>query len=151
MGFTKENVVVPLPPDRALDLWTNLRRWPTFYEGFARVKRAQGEWPAAGSRLTWESIPGGRGIVTEKVLEYEPAQRIVTEIFDEALSGRQTARFAPDEGGGSRVQLELDYTLTKSGILRRISDVLFIRRALTDSLRRTLIRFAREAEDEAAL
>jgi uncharacterized protein YndB with AHSA1/START domain len=151
VGFTKENTFVTLPPERAFALWTDIRRWPTFYEGFARVERSQGEWPEEGARLTWQSTPGGRGTVTEKVVEYAPGQRIVTEVFDEALTGRQTARFAPTEEGGSSVQLELDYTLSKFGVLRRITDVLFIRRALTDSLRRTLIRFTREADEEAAL
>ena len=47
--------------------------------------------------------------------------------------------------------VELDYELTKYGPLRAVADVIFIGRALRDSLRRTLGRFAVEAEDEAGL
>jgi hypothetical protein len=49
------------------------------------------------------------------------------------------------------VGLELEYELTKSGPLAALTDVLFIRRALTDALRRTLRRFGVEAAEEAAL
>jgi hypothetical protein len=52
---------------------------------------------------------------------------------------------------GTRVELTLDYELSKYGPLRAVADVLFIRRALRDALRRTLRRFAIEAEEEAAL
>jgi uncharacterized membrane protein len=152
LGLARERINVELPPDRALALWTDTRRWPTFVDGFARIQRVQGEWPEADSRVVWESRPGGRGTVTEKVVEYDPAAgRLLTEVFEDALSGRQTARFAPLEGGGTEVELELDYKLTQAGVLRRITDVLFIRRALTDSLARTLVRFAREADEEATL
>ena len=152
MGLARAIITVELPPDRALGLWTDIRRWPTFIDGFARVTRGRGEWPEQGSRLTWESHPGGRGIVTERVVEYEPGTgRLMTDVFEEALAGRQVARFLPVEGGGTRVEVELDYKLTQAGVLRRITDVLFIRRALTDSLARTLVRFAREADEEASL
>jgi hypothetical protein len=73
-----------------------------------------------------------------------------TEVFDDSLHGTQRAYFEPAEGG-SRVLAELEYELTKYGPLRALADVLFIGRALRDSLRRTLGRFAVEAEDEAGL
>ena len=53
--------------------------------------------------------------------------------------------------GGARVELSLEYTLTRYGPLGAVADAIFIRRALRDSLRRTLTRFAVEAEDEAGL
>jgi hypothetical protein len=152
MGLARETITVELPPERALALWTDTRRWPSFVDGFARMQRVQGEWPEAGSRVVWESRPAGRGTVTEKVLEYDPdGGHLVTQVFEDALAGRQSARFVPIEDGGSKVELELDYKLTQAGVLRRITDVLFIRRALTDSLGRTLVRFAREADEEASL
>ncbi len=49
------------------------------------------------------------------------------------------------------MELRLEYELARSGPLRGVADVLFIRRALRDSLRRTLDRFAVEVEEEAAL
>ena len=47
--------------------------------------------------------------------------------------------------------LRLDYELSSGGPLRVVADALFIRRALRDSLRRTVHRFAVEAEEEASL
>ena len=150
MGVVRESIAVPLPPERARELWTDLRRWPTFIEGFARVLVADPEWPAAGSKLVWESIPEGRGRVTERVVE-SSGERIVTEVFEDALSGRQTVTFEPEEEDATLVELELDYELTRSGVLRAITDLVFIRRALSAALVRTLRRFAAEAAEEAAM
>lgn len=140
--------IVPLPPDRARELWTDLRRWPTFVEGFAHVAETRGEWPQPGSQVIWKSIPGGRGRVTEKVVEDSPA-RFATRISEEAMQGEQSARFTPAEDGGTRVDLRIDYDLSDQGPLRAVSDVLFIRRALRDALRRTLRRYSVEAAEEA--
>jgi uncharacterized membrane protein len=150
VALAKATTLVGLAPAEALALWTDLQRWPSFMEGFARVKRANGEWPEQGSLITWESIPDGRGLVTEKVLSLEEGL-IETEVFEDALAGRQTARFVSGDAGETRAELELEYKLTRSGLLRQVTDVLFIRRALNDSLTRTLRRFAVEAEEEAAL
>jgi uncharacterized membrane protein len=97
----------------------------------------------------WESTPDGRGRVTETVVEHE-ADRFSTRVFEEALMGTQTLRVAPAPDG-SEVELTLDYELAKWGPLAGVADALFIRRALRDSLRRTLYRFAVEAADEAGL
>ena len=107
------------------------------------------EWPAEGSRTVWESIHGGRGRVTEKVVERAP-DRFATQVFEDALIGTQRLR-AIEDAHGSRVRLELEYKLVKYGPLGVVADALFIRRALRDSLRRTLRRFAIEAEEEAGL
>ena len=71
-------------------------------------------------------------------------------MLEERLVGVQTFRAAESEGG-ARVELSLEYTLTKYGPLGAVADVIFIRRALRDSLRRTLFRFQIEAEEEAGL
>ena len=47
--------------------------------------------------------------------------------------------------------LELDYELKQSGPVRALVDLLFIRRAVRDSLRRTLARFSREVSAELEL
>ena len=51
----------------------------------------------------------------------------------------------------AEVELSLEYELARYGPLRGLADALFIRRALRDALRRTLYRFAIEAEEEASL
>jgi Polyketide cyclase / dehydrase and lipid transport len=139
----------PLPPPEALALWADVERWPSFVEGFARRLELSPDWPAKRARVVWESTPGGRGRVTETVTANEP-DRFSTQVYEAALIGTQTLRAIP-ASGGSEVQLTLDYELAKYGPLAGVADAIFIRRALRDSLRRTLFRFAIEAEDEAGL
>jgi hypothetical protein len=145
----RARATVSLPPADALALWSDVERWPSFVEGFARRLELAPDWPEQGARVVWESTPDGRGRVTETVLEHE-AGRFSTRVFEEALMGTQTLRAVPG-GDGSEVELSLDYELAKYGPLRGLADVLFIRRALRDSLRRTLFRFGVEAEEEAAV
>jgi hypothetical protein len=140
---------VALEPEPARELWSDTRRWVSFVEGFARVLEQDREWPGEGAKLVWESIPAGRGRVTERVKEAS-AMTFATEVFDDSLHGTQRAAFAPFEDG-TAVTVELEYELEKYGPLRALADVIFIRRALRDSLRRTLARFAVEAEEEAGL
>jgi Polyketide cyclase / dehydrase and lipid transport len=140
---------VPLPPRHALELWADLDRWASFVEGFARVLERSPGWPGVDERVVWESIQGGRGRVTEKVVE-NAGNRFSTMVFEDALMGRQTLQATPSPDG-ARVRLTLDYTLTKYGPFGAVADALFIRRALRDALRRTLFRFSVEAEEEAGL
>ena len=150
MRIARAEAEVVLTPEAALRLWADAQLWPTYVEGFARVVEQDPAWPAEGSRLVWESVPAGRGRVTEKVVRGAAADRFATQIFEERLIGVQTFRAAESEAG-SRVELSLEYTLTKYGALGGVADAIFIRRALRDSLRRTLARFAVEAEEEAGL
>lgn len=140
---------VSLAPEAALRLWTDTARWPSFVEGFARIVDLDPDWPAADSRAIWESVPAGRGRVTEKVAESTPGT-FSTLVFEDRLSGRQTFRASESEGG-SRIELSLEYTLTSYGLLGPAADVIFIRRALRDALRRTVTRFGVEAQEEAGL
>jgi uncharacterized membrane protein len=140
---------VPLNPAATLGLWSDVERWPSFVEGFARRLELAPDWPAKGARVVWESSPDGRGRVTETVTDNQP-DRFSTQVFEEALMGTQTLRVAPAPDG-AEVELTLDYELAKWGPLAGVADALFIRRALRDALRRTLYRFRIEAEDEASL
>jgi len=145
---------LPLDPPSAIDLWTKVPRWPTFVEGFAHALEQSPEWPAVGARVVWESIPGGRGRVTEKVVEKgvvdAGGRAFATQVFEEALVGTQRLQAAPAQWG-TEAELTLEYELNKYGPLRAVADVLFIRRALRDALGRTLGRFRVEAEEEAGL
>jgi uncharacterized membrane protein len=143
--------VVGLSPTAAFDLWTDVRRWPTFVDGFSRIERIDDTWPAGGSKVVWQSVPTGRGTVTERVRHSLPGERIQTDVIEERLLGTQTVEFAPAEEGGTAVILTLEYELVKKGPLAWITDVLFIRRAQNDALARTLRRFATEAAEQAAL
>ena len=141
---------VVLQPDEAAALWRDPRRWSAFVEGFQRLESVAGDWPEPGAKLVWDSAPGGRGRVTEKVVESGPA-RFATKVFEDRLFGTQAAAFAPDTEGGAQVMLSLEYELTGDNPLKGVTDLLFIRRALRDALGRTLRRFAVEAEEEARL
>jgi hypothetical protein len=142
---------VVLEPEQALALWVDPDRWPAFIEGFGHMLEVGGTWPETGSKAVWDSIPGGRGRVTELVQEREEG-RLVTQVFEEALAGTQTFRALPAPAdGGSIVELTLEYELGGGGPFRGIADAVFIRRALRDALRRTVRRFAVEAEEEAGL
>jgi hypothetical protein len=132
-----------------LRLWADVDRWPSFVEGYARRLDLTRAWPEPGGRVVWESTPDGRGRVTETVTENTP-DRFSTQVFEKALIGVQALRALPADDG-SEVELSLEYELTRYGPLRGIADALFIRRALRDSLRRTLYRFSIEAEEEAHL
>jgi hypothetical protein len=81
--------------------------------------------------------------VSEKVLRHEPGAELVVELEDPTLRGVQRLAFAP---GVARVgvALELDYVLVRRGPFMLVADPLFVRRALRDSLRRTLQGLSRE-------
>jgi hypothetical protein len=145
----RAQAIVPLSPRAALELWSDPRRWTSFVEGFARVLERSQEWPAKGAKLVWESGPGGRGRVTERVSE-RGADRFATQVFEDALVGTQRLT-AIESPGGTRVLLELEYTLVKYGPLAGVADAIFIRRALRDALTRTLRAFSVEAQEEAGL
>jgi hypothetical protein len=150
MALARESGHVPLPAVSAQRLWTDTTRWPTFIDGFARVLELDPTWPQPGSKVIWESGPAGRGRVTERIREIT-AEAVVTDVYEDQLTGRQTVTFDPDADDETFVMIELDYTLQKGGPLRRLTDLLFIRRALTDALGRTMRRFSTEAADEATL
>ena len=141
---------VALQPDEAAALWRDPRRWSAFVEGFQRIEEVGQTWPEPGAKLIWDSGPGGRGRVTEKVAENGPT-RFATKVYEDRLYGTQTAWFKPDADGGAEVHLSLQYELTGDNLFNPVTDMLFIRRALRDALGRTLRRFAVEAQEEAEL
>jgi uncharacterized membrane protein len=141
---------VPLPPEEAYALWTDHSRWPTFIDGFGRVDRVDDSWPEEGAKIVWSGVPGGRGVVTERVARSDPPREHEVTVFEEKLDGTQRVSFTPDDDG-TVVELELDYKVSVGGPLRPLVDVLFIRRAQNDALARTLRRFATEAAEQAAL
>lgn len=162
MRQARADAVVDLPPDEALAIWTDVERWRSFVDGFARAEQVTPDWPEPGAEVVWRSTPEGRGRVTERVESYEappPAPdvapesepgRLVTRVADDSLEGTQTATFAlgPE---GTHLELELEYELRGGGgRLRGVTDLLFIRRALRDSLRRTVEAFVAEAAPEAS-
>ena len=135
---------VPGRVAEAEELWYDQHRWAAWIDGFGHVAKLEGEWPQVGARLLWDSRPQGRGRVAESVVAYEPRAGQTLEVEDEKLTGVQSVAFAT-EGDEVRVSLTLEYSLKEGN---KLLDLLFIRRALRDSMRRTVTRFAHERRAE---
>jgi hypothetical protein len=136
--------------DEAEALWSDLRRWPGFVDGFASVGRLEGEWPLPQARLVWDSRPGGRGRVVEQVEDRELGAWQRVRVEDGQLRGTQVVVFEALEDGVD-MTLQLAYELKRPGFGGVLTDVFFIRHALRESLRRTLERFAIELVSDREL
>ena len=142
-------IVVPGRLTEAEDLFYDPRRWPTWVDGFAHVAKLEGDWPAAGSVLAWNSRPGGRGRVLERVTAYEAGRGQTRQIEDQSLRGTQEVAFeALDDE--TQVTLALEFEIKQRTWLGPLAGF-FVRRSMADSLRRTLQRFAVEREGDLAL
>jgi hypothetical protein len=141
------STVVPGRAAEAEELWYDPHRWAAWIDGFGHVIKLEGAWPQVGARLVWGSPPKGRGRVQERVTAYEPRTGQTVEVEDERLRGTQTVAFEP-VGDDVRVTLTLDYELKQRTVLTPLVDLVFIRRELGDSLRRTLTRFGHERRAE---
>ena len=128
-------------------LWYDTHRWPAWIDGFGHLVKVEGEWPARGARVIWDSPPGGRGRVHEVVVAYESRTGQTLEVEDDKLTGRQIVAFEPglEETGST---LSLEYQLKERAPLTPVVDLLFVRRSITESLRRTLQRFSVERAAE---
>jgi hypothetical protein len=128
-------------------LWYDTHRWPAWIDGFGHLVRVEGEWPARGARVIWDSPPGGRGRVQEVVVAYESRTGQTLEVEDGKLTGRQIVSFEPglEETG---ITLTLEYQLKERAPLTPGVDLLFVRRSITESLRRTQQRFSVERAAE---
>lgn len=147
MASVRAAIAVPGLASEAEALWYDRRRWAAWIDGFGHVAKLEGDWPRAGARLVWDSPPGGRGRVHERVVEYEARSGQALEVEDERLRGTQRVSFAPLPDG-VKIGIELSYELKERNFFTPLTDVLFIRRALRDSLKRSLIRFARERRSD---
>jgi len=154
----RASATVTIPGVRIADaeaLWYDVTRWSSFIDGFKHVERIEGDWPVAGSRIIWQSVPDGRGRVSEQVTSFVQREGQTSEITDPRIRGRQSIVFAaaqgPDDQRGTSMTLQLEYELRDGGPLGAVTDLLFIRRAQADALRRTLYRFARELQAEREL
>lgn len=132
---------LPGPISAAEELWYDLRRRPSFIDGFGSLTKVEGDWPDVGGRVVWNSPAGGRGAVAEKVDWFEDRTGQALYLEDEELRGTQTIRFEPAADGQVRVTLALDWELKEGG---PIKDWVLVRRRIGESLRRTLVRYRTE-------
>ena len=150
MGRVSAEIEVDAPLQAVEELWYDVRRWPSFIDGFAHLAKQEEGWPGEGGRLVWDSTPRGRGRVLERVRAHTPGKGQVADVEDPRLRGVQEVRFEPLQDG-TAVALQLDYQLKDRTPLTPVVDLLFIRRSLRDSLRRTLTRLGRELDADADL
>jgi hypothetical protein len=150
MPRIRAKVTVPGLASEAEALWYEPQRWPVWIDGFGHLVKLEGEWPGPGACAVWDSKPGGRGRVVERVTAHEIRAGQTLAVEDEKLRGTQTVTFEPG-ANGVEVALELEYELKNANVMTPLTDVLFIRRALRDSLKRSLIRFARERRSDIEL
>jgi hypothetical protein len=144
VGRVRAEIEVAALASAAEELWYDTSRWPTFVDGLAHVAKVEGDWPRDG-RVVWDARPGGRGRVVERVAAYEPRAGQTVRVEDEKVVGTQRVEFHPT-AQGCRVALQLDYVVKSQRPLMAVVDLLFIRRPMTDSLKRTLTRLRREVE-----
>ena len=147
MGRASASVSVPGRAAEAEALWYDRDRWAAWVDGFGHVVELEGEWPQRGARVVWDSPPGGRGRVQERVVAYETRTGQTLEVEDATLTGRQRVAFEPGPDA-VEVTLSLEYEIKHRTAFTPIVDRLFVRRAVRDSLRRTLSRFANERKAE---
>jgi hypothetical protein len=149
MGRAEASVEVPGLASTAEELWYDPIRWPAWIDGFGHVVELPDGWPAEG-QLVWTSTPDGRGRVLETVTAYEPRAGQTLAVEDSRLRGMQRVQFTPGPET-VKVTLSLDYELKERAPLTWLLDLLFVRRAVVASLRRTLARFARERRGDTEL
>jgi hypothetical protein len=85
--------------------------------------------------------------VTERVVAYEMRLGQTLEVEDATMTGRQTVEFEPGPDA-VEVTLKLEYRIKDRTPLTPVVDLLFVRRAMTDALKRTVTRFANERKAE---
>ncbi len=149
MGRASASVEVPGLAWEAEALWYDPARWPAWIDGFGHVVSLSDGWPASGQAV-WNSVPGGRERVIETVTAYEPRGGQTLEVEDTRLRGTQRVAFTPGPEH-TKVTLSLEYEIKERTPVTWLVDLLFVRREVAASLRRTLARFARERRGDMEL
>ncbi|MGA9858489.1 MAG: SRPBCC family protein [Solirubrobacteraceae bacterium] len=121
-------------------IWCDTSGWARWVDGLDRVLEVSGAWPQPGGVVRWESGPAGRGQVAETVVQRRAGECIALDVRDDSIDGRQTVAFTPAPDG-VHVTLELSYRIRRRSPVTPLIDRLFVRRAMEQSLERTLARF----------
>jgi hypothetical protein len=143
-----ESLLVKASLKEVWDLYFEPRSWAAWVDGFQEIESVAADYPQEGGTLVWRSTPAGRGHVTETVLEHAPRTRHRIRFSDPESEGELRSEFGI-EGDATRIRLTLSYRLPGNRVLGAITDRLFVRGQVRNALRRTLLRFKREAEEAA--
>src|ERR671915_491948 len=104
MGRATATITVKGRAAEAEALWYDRHRWASWVDGFGHVLLLEGDWPEVGARLVWDSPPGGQ--------------------------------FAPSPPAGGEPETPPPPKNKKKDrhFLTPLVDLLFVRRAMADSL-----------------
>ena len=141
MGSVAVSESYPGSVHEAEACWYDTARWPQWVDELERVVSVEGDWPAQGSAVVWQSGPAGRGRVTERVVSYVPLEGCTLEVEDDSITGEQSVDFRPAKDDWVQVSLALSYGIKRRSPLTPLIDVLFVRRLMIGSLERTLGAF----------
>ena len=147
----KASIDLPARVGAAEALWYDTRRWAAFVDGLHHVERVEGDWPRVGAKVRWASTPDGRGLVEELVERYEVRSGQTLSVEDEQIVGAQTVTFRAKPEDTSEITVELEFRVKNMNAVAAALSSLFIRRAMSDMLRRTLSRFRRELRGDIEL
>jgi hypothetical protein len=148
MAKVVESIAIEASLAEVWDYYFEPRGWPGWVDSFGRVEASDG-YPEEGGSLRWQSVPAGRGEVTEHVLEHEPRRLHRVAFRDPTSAGELRTTFGI-EGDRTRVSQELDYKLVRRGPFTWLTDRLFIRSQMRGSLARSLTRLRLEVEEVAS-
>jgi uncharacterized protein YndB with AHSA1/START domain len=153
VGKAAESILVEAPVAEVWDFYFEPRGWPAWVDGFGQVESSEG-YPEAGGKLRWRSVPAGRGLVEERVLEHEPRRLHRIAFSDELSDGELVTWFgfeaAPGGERGTLVSQEMEYRLRRRGPFGFLTDFLFVRPQIARSLARSLERLRSEVAETAA-
>jgi uncharacterized membrane protein len=145
MAKLSESVIIEASLAEVWELYFEPRGWPAWVDGFTAVEASNG-YPGRGGTLVWRSTSAGRGTVDEQVVEHEPRRRHRIEFSDPESRGELLTEFAID-GDRTRVDQTLEYRLARPGPFAWVTERLFVRGQVRESLRRSLSRLKHEAEE----
>ena len=149
MAEVSAELEVAAPVADVWELYFDAERWASWVDQFARVVSSDG-YPEVGGTLVWESNPAGRGRVGERVLAHEERRLHVVSFEDPTTTGTLEVRFEMVAAGESeratRIGQKLIYELREGGVFGKVTDRLFIRSQMRQSLQRSLTEFRAEAE-----
>jgi uncharacterized protein YndB with AHSA1/START domain len=153
VGSAAESILVGAPVAEVWDFYFEPAAWPSWVDGFGEVESSNG-YPEIGGSLRWRSVPAGRGVVEERVLEHEPRRVHRIAFSDELSEGELVTWFeiatAPAADPGTLVSQEMEYRLRRRGPLGFLTDFLFVRPQIARSLARSLERLRSEVAEMAA-
>lgn len=109
MPTIEKSITINAPVEKIFDYWTEPANLPEFWPSVVEVKDRQ-RLPNGGNTFRWVyKMAGMRFEGTSEDIEYVTNQRTVTENKG-GIGGTITMMLQP-EGGGTKVSLEVEYTV----------------------------------------